>query len=89
MLNIFEVCKEDASKLERFGVGEFFCLKLKLDPSKRTELVPNTSRFDKFSSDEKISFSVRTVNGNMIFFYYLVIGEKEKKKLTSNFLLFI
>ena len=62
MFNSFDACNEDASKLERFGIGEFFCLKLKPDPSNRTELVVYKSILDRFKSDEKISFSARAGN---------------------------
>lgn len=60
IFNNFEAGKDDASRLERLRIEEFFCLKLRPDPSKRTELVVYKSMLDRFKSDEKISFSVRT-----------------------------
>lgn len=57
----FDVCIEDASKLERFRIEEFFCLKLKLEPSKRTELDVYSSIFDRFKSTENMSFSLSAI----------------------------
>lgn len=61
MLNNFDVCNDDASKLDRFLFGELFCLKLKLDPSNRNECDVCPSMFDMFKSDEKMSFSTRAL----------------------------
>lgn len=60
-LNNFDACNDDISQVERFRIDEFFCLKLKADPSKRTELLVCKSTFDILNSDEKISFSSGTV----------------------------
>lgn len=83
MLNNFEVCSEDASRLERLRIDEFFCLKLKFDPSNRMEpVVMCNSVLDIFKSDAKMSLSVSASERN---FYFKIHSQNTKKKniLTS------
>lgn len=56
-LNSFDVCNDEISQMERLRIEEFRCLKLKADPSNRTELVVCKSTFDILKSFEKMSFS--------------------------------
>lgn len=81
MLNNFEVCSEDASRLERLRIDEFFCLKLKFDPSNRMEpVVMCNSVLDIFKSDAKMSLSVSASERN---FYFKIHSQNTKKKKHS------